>query len=104
MGERRIGNPWRCQPHVNHRHALCPGPAVEIRRIGARAPRLTSGRSSRASGFFLCALDKTIHLIAANRFGRRRNHSALGYRPPAPEATIQVDQRPVMHLLSNWTT
>lgn len=52
MGQLRIGNTWRCGPHVNHRHALCPGPAVEIRRIGARAPRLTSGRSSRVSGFF----------------------------------------------------
>jgi|TARA_R110002126_G_scaffold190012_1_gene338105 putative transposase len=27
----------------------------------------------------------------------KRPHSALGYRPPAPEATIPVDQRPVMH-------
>ncbi|MEL6220174.1 MAG: integrase core domain-containing protein, partial [Pseudomonadota bacterium] len=26
-----------------------------------------------------------------------RPHSALGYKPPAPEAIIPVDQRPVMH-------
>ncbi|MEM6680437.1 MAG: integrase core domain-containing protein, partial [Pseudomonadota bacterium] len=26
-----------------------------------------------------------------------RPHSALGYRAPAPEAIIPVDQRPVMH-------
>ena len=26
-----------------------------------------------------------------------RPHSALGYRPPAPEAIITMDQRPVMH-------
>ncbi|MEO0427319.1 MAG: IS3 family transposase [Pseudomonadota bacterium] len=26
-----------------------------------------------------------------------RPHSALGYRPPAPEAIIPVDQRPIMH-------
>ena len=26
-----------------------------------------------------------------------RPHSALGYRPPAPESTIPLDQRPVMH-------
>ena len=26
-----------------------------------------------------------------------RPHSALGYRPPAPEAFIPMDQRPVMH-------
>ena len=26
-----------------------------------------------------------------------RPHSALGYRPPAPESIIQMDQRPIMH-------
>ena len=26
-----------------------------------------------------------------------RPHSALGYRPPAPESTVPMDQRPVMH-------
>jgi len=26
-----------------------------------------------------------------------RPHSALGYRPPAPEAIVTVDRRPVMH-------
>ncbi|MEO1602855.1 MAG: transposase, partial [Pseudomonadota bacterium] len=26
-----------------------------------------------------------------------RPHSALGYQPPAPEAIIPVDQRPIMH-------
>jgi transposase InsO family protein len=26
-----------------------------------------------------------------------REHSALSYRPPAPEAIIPIDQRPVMH-------
>ena len=27
----------------------------------------------------------------------KRPHSALGYRPPAPEAFVPVDQRPTMH-------
>ena len=27
----------------------------------------------------------------------KRPHSALGYRPPAPEAILGVDQRPIMH-------
>jgi putative transposase len=27
----------------------------------------------------------------------KRPHSALGYRPPAPEAINPVDQRPIMH-------
>lgn len=26
-----------------------------------------------------------------------RPHSALGYRPPAPESLVRLDQRPVMH-------
>ena len=26
-----------------------------------------------------------------------RPHSALGYRPPAPETIIPLDQRPIMH-------
>ena len=26
-----------------------------------------------------------------------RPHSALGYKPPAPEATVLLDQRPIMH-------
>ena len=30
-------------------------------------------------------------------YNTKRPHSALGYRPPAPENIIQMDQRPVMH-------
>ena len=30
-------------------------------------------------------------------YNTKRPHSALGYRPPAPETIIQMDQRPVMH-------
>jgi len=30
-------------------------------------------------------------------YNTRRPHSALGYRPPAPEAIIAMDQRPVMN-------
>ena len=26
-----------------------------------------------------------------------RPHSALGYRPPAPESIVPMDQRPIMH-------
>ena len=32
-----------------------------------------------------------------NHYNTKRPHSALDYRPPAPEATITVDQRPVIH-------
>ena len=27
----------------------------------------------------------------------KRPHSALGYRPPAPETNIKLDQRPTIH-------
>ncbi|HIN59300.1 MAG TPA: IS3 family transposase, partial [Gammaproteobacteria bacterium] len=30
-------------------------------------------------------------------FNTIRPHSALGYRPPAPETIIPIDQRPTMH-------
>lgn len=30
-------------------------------------------------------------------YNTRRPHSALGYRPPAPETFVPLDQRPVMH-------
>ncbi len=37
-------------------------------------------------------------------YNTKRHHSALGYRPPAPEAIVPMDQRPTMHRLSIWTT
>jgi transposase InsO family protein len=30
-------------------------------------------------------------------YNTTRPHSALGYRPPAPEAIVPMDQRPTMH-------
>lgn len=39
-----------------------------------------------------------------NHYNTKRPHSALGYRPPAPEAIVPMDQRPIMHKLSIWTT
>ena len=30
-------------------------------------------------------------------YNTKRPHSALGYRPPAPETIIPLDQRPIMH-------
>ena len=32
-----------------------------------------------------------------NHYNTKRPHSALGYRPPAPETIIPMDQRPIMH-------
>ncbi len=30
-------------------------------------------------------------------YNTQRPHSALGYRPPAPETVVPMDQRPTMH-------
>ena len=30
-------------------------------------------------------------------YNTKRPHSSLGYRPPAPEIIVPLDQRPVMH-------
>ena len=30
-------------------------------------------------------------------YNTKRPHSALGYRPPAPETIVPMDPRPVMH-------
>ena len=32
-----------------------------------------------------------------NHYNTKRPHSALSYRPPAPEAIVPMDQRPIMH-------
>ena len=32
-----------------------------------------------------------------NHYNTKRPHSALGYRPPAPESIVPMDQEPVMH-------
>ncbi|MEJ6747570.1 MAG: integrase core domain-containing protein, partial [Yoonia sp.] len=32
-----------------------------------------------------------------NHYNTKRPHSALGYRPPAPEAILPMDQRTIMH-------
>ena len=34
----------------------------------------------------------------------KRPHSALGYRPPAPETVVQMDPRPAMHEQSDPTS
>ncbi|KPN62540.1 Integrase core domain-containing protein [Aliiroseovarius crassostreae] len=39
-----------------------------------------------------------IHLpVSGKHYNTKRPHSALGYRPPAPEAIVPMDQRPIMH-------
>jgi transposase InsO family protein len=35
--------------------------------------------------------------VNGKHYNTKRPHSALGYRPPAPEATIPMEHRPIMH-------
>jgi hypothetical protein len=39
-----------------------------------------------------------------SHYNTKQPHSALGYRPPAPEAIVPMDHRPIMHQLSIWST
>ena len=47
--------------------------------------------------FYSLSVAQIIIERSRNHYNTKQPHSALGYRPPAPEATITVDQRPVMH-------
>jgi putative transposase len=35
-------------------------------------------------------------------YNTKRSLSALGYRPPAPEAIVNMDQKPIMHQQLTW--
>lgn len=47
----------------------------------------------------LSSLGEAQLLIEQSRryYNTKGPHSALGYRPPVPETSVQLDQRPVMH-------
>ncbi len=56
-------------------------------------------RDELLNGEIFCSLREAQILIEQWRrhYNTVRPHSALGYRPPAPETIVPVDQRPVMH-------
>jgi transposase InsO family protein len=56
-------------------------------------------RDELLNGEIFCSLREAQILIEQWRqhYNTVRPHSALGYRPPAPESIIRMDQRPVMH-------
>jgi len=58
-----------------------------VRRIIERFPRM------------ICILKEAQIIIKQWRghYNTKKPHSALGYSPPAPEAIVPMDQRPVMH-------
>ena len=85
-----------------------------IGAVGARTAYITPG-SPWENGFvesfnarfpdellnreILYSLKEAQIIIEAWRkhYNTKRPHSALGYRPPAPETTVQMDKRPFMH-------
>ena len=56
-------------------------------------------RDELLNGEIFYSLHKAQILIEQWRthYNTKRPHSALGYRPPAPETIVQMDQTPVMH-------
>ncbi|MDC3309582.1 transposase, partial [bacterium] len=56
-------------------------------------------RDELLNGEISCSLREAQILIERWRphYNTVRPHSALGYRPPAPESIITVDQNPTMH-------
>lgn len=56
-------------------------------------------RDELLNGEIFCSLREAQIIIGRWRkhYNTKRPHSALGYRPPAPEAIVPMDQRPIMH-------
>ena len=56
-------------------------------------------RDELLNGEIFCNLREAQILIEQWRkhYNAKRPHSALGYRPPAPETIVPIDQRPIMH-------
>lgn len=56
-------------------------------------------RAELLNGEIFYSLREAQILIAKWRrhYNMKRPHSALGYRPPAPETIVSIDQRPIMH-------
>lgn len=63
-------------------------------------------RDERLNGEVFFSLSEAQILIERWRkhYNTKRPHSALGYRPPAPEAIIPMEPRPIMHEQLNWTS
>lgn len=63
-------------------------------------------RDEPLNGEVFCSLTEAQVIIENLRKhdNTNRPHNALGYRPPALEANVPMDQRPIMHQLSKWTT
>ena len=85
-----------------------------IRAVGAKTAYITPGspwengycesfnarfRDELLNGEIFYSLKEAQIIIKQWRrhYNTKRPHSALGYRPPAPEAIVPMDQEPVMH-------
>ena len=59
----------------------------------------TSFRDELLNGEIFYSLREARIIIEewTKHYNTKRPHSALGYRPPAPETIIPMDQKPIMH-------
>ena len=61
-------------------------------------------RDELLNGEIFYSLRKAQIIIEERRqhYNTKRPHSALGYRPPAPEVKIPIEKKPIMHSQSTW--
>lgn len=67
--------------------------------LGVEPDKLTTFRDELLNGEVFYSLREAQIIIEEWRkhYNTKRPHSALGYRPPARETIVPMDQRPVMH-------
>jgi transposase InsO family protein len=83
---------------VGHGHDQI-GPRIEKKSKGARKATSVRIRDELLNGEVFCSAREARIVIEQWRrnYNTVRPHSALGYRPPAPESIIPMDRRPLMH-------
>lgn len=118
---RYVGAPQPPMASATDRFPMCYGPefiAEKVRTwiaaVGAKTAYIEPGspwengycesfnarfRDELLNGEIFYSLREAQILIEQWRrhYNTVRPHSALGYRPPAPESIVAVDQRPIMH-------
>ena len=85
-----------CQPSAQRRSYIEPGSSWENGYCESFNARL---RDELLNGEIFYSLKEAQIVIEEWRkhYNTVRPHSALGYRPPAPETIVPMDRRPAMH-------
>ena len=84
----RFGHPARLQNRPASLKLVLSDSALLLAKGGAN-----HDRRMEPLGTLLC---NTLP-VSGKHYNTKRTHSALGYRPPAPEAIVPMDQWPVTH-------